>query len=129
MPDRALGLVFVLLMLLVSFAFQLQAKQLANELAAVLGRWDGGLDQAVRLLMSEAPLWRGISVLLLAGLTFGLWLLALARLELSFALIFAATGLAFSTIGSGLMLGETLTMGRVLGIAVVTAGVLITVLS
>lgn len=129
MTDRSIGLIFIILMLVVSFAFQVQAKHLATELSGMIARLGGSAGDWLQTLVREGPWLRGMIVLTLAALAFVLWILALARLELSFALVFAAAGLAFNTIGSGLLLNEVITIGRIVGIGFVTAGLIITIVS
>lgn len=129
MTDRAAGLVFISLMLVVSLAFQLQAKQLATELAGTYAKLGGAVGSLFQFLLSEVPWGRLLIVLGLAGLTFVLWLLALTRLELSFALVFASAGLAFSTIASAMILNEPITAHRIIGILLVTAGLITTATS
>ncbi len=129
MTDRMIGLIFIFFMLLVSLAFQLQCKQLATELAVAVSKLEGTLGRDFRSLLREVSWLRLFIVLALAGLTFVLWLLALVRLELSFALVFASAGLAFSTVASALILNEPMTVGRLVGVSLVVVGLVTTATS
>lgn len=129
MTDRTIGLILILCMLGVSFIFQLNSKLLATQLAAILPELKGSVADMARKIFDSGVLFRFIAVVMLAGIVFALWLGALTRLDLSYALIFATAGLAFSTIGSSFVLGEPLTSGRLAGLAIVVSGVVLTVLS
>jgi multidrug transporter EmrE-like cation transporter len=123
MAARTEGLIFIAIMIVVSFVFQIQLKILADELAHVLARQDLGLLSKMKALTWAAVAWRPIAVAVLAVLLFALWFLTLTRLELSVALPVVSIGLLVNAIGGGLMLGEPLSPLRIIGVVTVAAGV------
>ena len=112
----------ILALLVVSFVFQLQMKVFATEVGQILSVSGQALvDKAGALLRSS--LWGRIIIIgLLAGTLFVVWLLTLMRLELSFALPLASIALVINAVGSGLLLGEALSLTRLVGILVVASG-------
>lgn len=67
--------------------------------------------------------WRVLGIVVLAGLLFLLWLLALTRLELSFALPIASIAFVITAVGGGLWLGEALSWVRILGLVTTAVGI------
>ena len=122
MSDRTTGLLYVGVMVLLSFAFQYQMKILASEMAPALSRTTGLADKAHGLLR-DLQVWRLLLVLTLAALLFAVWFLALTKLDLSLALPLASVALVVNTVGSGLLLGESLGFLRVGGVIVVAIGI------
>jgi len=122
MSDRTTGLLYVGVMVLLSFAFQYQMKVLASEVAPALSRAIGGADKAYGLLR-EIQLWRLLLVLALAATLFAVWLLALTKLDLSVALPLASVALVVNAVGSGLMLGESLSLLRIGGVVMAALGI------
>jgi drug/metabolite transporter (DMT)-like permease len=99
-----------------------QKKLFASALGPLLAKaqdWHG----AVGALVAAAFGWRGLFIVVLAGLLFLLWLLALTRLELSFALPIASIAFVIAAAGGGLWLGEDLNWVRVLGLATTAVGI------
>ena len=122
MSDRTTGLLYVCVMVLLSFAFQYQMKLLAGEAAPALSRTIGFADKVYGLLR-ELAVWRLLLVLTLAALLFAVWFLALTKLELSVALPLASVALVVNAVGSGLLLGESLGLLRIGGVLVVALGI------
>jgi len=122
MSDRTTGLLYIGVMVLLSFAFQYQMKILAGEVAPALSRAISLADKASGLLR-ELPLWRLLLVLTLAALLFAVWFLALTKLDLSVALPLASIALVVNAVGSGLLLGEGLGLLRIGGVVIVAVGI------
>jgi drug/metabolite transporter (DMT)-like permease len=122
MSDRTTGLLYVGVMVLLSFAFQYQMKLLAGEVAPALSRAVGVSDKAYGLLRELQP-WRLLLVLTLAALLFAVWFMALTKLDLSVALPLASVALVVNAVGSGLLLGESLSLLRIGGVVIVAVGI------
>jgi multidrug transporter EmrE-like cation transporter len=123
MTDRSQGLALVGLLVLLSFAFQIQLKQFANEIAPQLAQGGVGFSDRMRGLMAAAMNWRSAVILLLAGLLFVVWLLVLTKLELSVAMPLASIALVLNAVGGGLLIGEGISPLRAFGVMVVALGI------
>ena len=123
MDERCQALVLITLLCFLSFVFQVQCKLLASEVAALLSRPGQIASQKAILVFREAFTWRSLLVAALALAVFSVWLLVLMRLELSMALPLAAVTIVVNSVGSGLLLGETLNSTRIAGILTVAAGI------
>lgn len=121
MDHRTQGFLLILLMIILSVVFQVQMKQFANALGS-LPRVDGWRDQMAALI-GAAMSWRGLAIIVLAGCLFLLWLAALTRLDLSFALPLASIALLVTAVGGGLWLGEGLSWIRVTGLVLTAIGI------
>ena len=121
MSDRTLGLLYTAAMLLLSLAFQYQAKVLAGEIAPMISSMTSIAEKIQNL--PQSLLWRLPIVLTLAVFLFVLWLLTLTKLELSVALPLASVALVINAIGSGLLFGESLGGLRIAGVVTVAAGI------
>jgi uncharacterized membrane protein len=129
MTARTEGLMLMGVLLVVSCLFQVQLKLFAGELAPALART---LDQGVSrfdMVLRAVIGWRPLLIAVLAATLFSVWLLALTRLDLSLALPLAAVALAINALVGGLLLGEVMSLARIMGMAVITAGVLLVVRS
>jgi hypothetical protein len=107
MDQRTQGILLVAVMIAMSLVFQVQVKLLAASLTPVLtktGNWQDIASGVIRNCLT----WRAVFVVALAGLLFILWLLALTRLELSYALPIASISFVITAVGGGLWLGEQL---------------------
>jgi drug/metabolite transporter (DMT)-like permease len=121
MDQRTEGIVLIALMIALSLVFQVQAKLFASTLGPLLAKvqdWRG-----IAALLAAFLSLRGFSIVALACLLFVLWLLALTRLELSFALPIASISLVATTIGGGLWLGEDLNWMRIVGLVTTAIGI------
>jgi drug/metabolite transporter (DMT)-like permease len=126
--QRTEGILLIILMIALSLIFQVQMKQFAASLGSAIGKaqhWSGAVSAVVAASLS----WRGLLIVVLAGLAFLLWLLALMRLELSFALPIASISYLISALGGGLWLGEQLSWIRVLGLVTTAIGIWLVVKS
>jgi len=122
MNQRTEGIVFVALMIALSLVFQVQIKLLASTLGPLLAKaqdWRG----VAGALVTASLGWRSFFIVVLAGLLFLLWLLALTRLELSFALPLASIAFVITAVGGGLWLGEDLSWVRILGLITTAVGI------
>lgn len=122
MSARIEGLIFIAVMLALSFLFQLQAKLFADQIAPLLSRPAASFGSIIGALARELIAWRPFFIGLLGTLILTTWLLALTRLELSFALPVAALGIVINTVGSSLLLGETMSTERLVGTGFVALG-------
>jgi multidrug transporter EmrE-like cation transporter len=119
---RMQGLIYIGVMVVMSCAFQYQAKLLADGIAPILAR-DAGLADKMAELLQATTIVRLALVLTLAAALFVVWLLALTKLDLSVALPLAAIALVVNAIGTGLLLGEELGALRIGGVVTVALGI------
>lgn len=122
MAQRAEGILLIALMIALSLVFQVQLKLFASTLGPLLAKTQDWRDVLGTLLATSFG-WRGLFILMLASLLFLLWLLALTRLELSFALPIASIAFVITSVGGGLWLGEDLSWMRVLGLVTTAVGI------
>ena len=123
MSARVEGLLMLAVMVALSAVFQVQVKLLAGQLGGALARQDPGLIGIVLAAVRSMISWRGAFMVALAGILFLLWLLALTKLELSYALPLVSISLVVTAVGGGLWLGESLTLMRVGGLLLTAAGI------
>ena len=123
MSARTEGLIFVVLLLVMSFIFQIQLKLFADQIAPILSRHDLGIWSKAKAVSSDVFAWRPLLIAVLAVLLFAVWFLALTKLELSVALPVASVALVINSVGSALMLGENLSSLRLAGVLTVAAGI------
>ncbi|HYD08042.1 MAG TPA: hypothetical protein VEC60_20065 [Reyranella sp.] len=119
---RMSGLIYISVMVVMSCAFQYQAKLLADDIAPVLAR-NAGLADKLDGLLQVGTIARLVLALALAAGLFVVWLLALTKLELSVALPLAAIALVVNAIGTGLLLGEEIGALRIGGVVTVALGI------
>lgn len=125
MTDKMSVAVPLLLLVAMSFVFQIQLKMLATEIAPLLNGNGSSIALRMELFIKALIGWRPLFVLLLAGGLFFVWLMTLSRLELSVALPLASIALVVNSVGAGLMLGEALSWMRIAGILVVASGLVL----
>jgi drug/metabolite transporter (DMT)-like permease len=129
MSARSEGLILMGIVLVLSCGLQILLKQFATDLAPVLARPLPTGASRIAMLAETLLNWRSLAIALLGGSLVILWLMTLARLDLSLALPLAAVALAVNALVGGLVLGETVGLLRVGGIVVITAGILLVVRS
>lgn len=122
---RAEGLALIVLMLIMSFVFQVQLKIIADDVAPVLARQAPDLGAKMGALVQAVVTWRSLLIMVLAGLLFLIWFMVLTRLDLSLALPLASLGIVINSIGSGVLLQEELTAGRISGVLAVAIGIVL----
>jgi multidrug transporter EmrE-like cation transporter len=85
---------------------------------------DGGQVSwtATQELLREAPLWIGLSCY---GVSVILWLGALSRVPVSIAYPMLSVGYVVNAIAAAYLFAEALTAGKVIGIMLVIAGVIV----
>lgn len=128
MDHRNQGIAIIIVMIALSLVFQVQMKIVATTLGLLLAKaqtWHDWLAAITETALS----WRALGVMMLAASVFILWLLALARLELSFALPIASIALVVTAVGGGLWLGESLSWVRILGLITTAAGIALVISS
>jgi len=123
MSARTEGLLMLAVMVALSAVFQVQVTLLAGQVGSVLARQDPGLIGIVLTAVRAMISWRGVFMVGLAGFLLLLWLLALTRLELSYALPLVSISLVVTAVGGGLWLGESLTVMRVAGLLLTGGGI------
>jgi drug/metabolite transporter (DMT)-like permease len=122
MDQRTEGILLIALMIALSLVFQVQLKLFASTLGPLLAKaqdWRG----MVGALLATSFGWRGPFIAVLACLLLLLWLLALTRLELSFALPIASIAFVITAVGGGFWLGEDLSWMKVLGLITTAVGI------
>jgi drug/metabolite transporter (DMT)-like permease len=126
--QRTQGILLVAVMIAMSLVFQVQVKLLASSLTPALtktGNWQDIAAAVIRNCLS----WRAFFVVVLAGLVFIIWILALTRLDLSFALPIASISFVVTAVGGGLWLGEQLSLIRIVGLVTTAIGIALVVIS
>jgi drug/metabolite transporter (DMT)-like permease len=123
MSARTEGILMLVVMVALSAVFQVQVKLVAGQVGTALARQDPGLLGIVLTAVRAMISWRGVLMVGLAGFLFLLWLLALTKLELSYALPLVSISLIVTAIGGGMFLGESLTVMRVGGLLLTAAGI------
>jgi drug/metabolite transporter (DMT)-like permease len=126
---RQEGYVLIAALCASSFVFQVQMKILADQIAPLLSKPGQSTGETVLALIQAAVAWRPILIVMLAGAMFGLWFLALMRLELGVALPLASIALVINAVGGGLLLNEAPSPMRIAGVLLVAAGVMLVVRS
>ncbi len=101
MDQRTQGILLVAAMIAMSLVFQVQVKLLAASLTPALTTTSNWQDIAAAVIRNCLT-WRAFFIIFLAGLVFVLWLLALTRLELSYALPIASISFVITAVGGGL---------------------------
>lgn len=125
MPIKLESLFLIILLVVMSLAFQVLLKNFANEIAPAVSGGPNPLNARVALVAKALLGWRPLLIIALAGGLFLVWLLTLTRLELSVALPLASITLIVNSVGAGIILGETLSATRILGIVTVAAGLML----
>lgn len=116
------GILLVALVIGVSLIFQVQMKLFGTALASAFTKADDWASTTIALV--EVVLtWRGCLIVVLAGAQFIIWLMVLARLDLSLAVPLLSLGLIAVAIGGGLWLGEELNWIRVVGLVATAIGI------
>ena len=112
------------LMLTVSIVAVTAAQLLIKARFNVLGlgaSLEQGVQAVLRLVLTDPPLWVA-GFLMLAGAA--LWYISMSRLPLSFILPCAALISPMAAIGAHFLLGEDLSLSKLLAIFTITAGVI-----
>ena len=105
-----------------SLVFQVQMKLFGTAIAAAFTK-TGGWASTVVALVEVTGTWRGCLIVVLAGAQFIVWLMALARLDLSLAIPLLSLGLIAVAMAGGLWLGEDLNWVRVVGLVATAIGI------
>jgi len=122
MSSRLQGILLIVLVIGVSLVFQVQMKLFGSAFASALAKADG-LPKAIVSILQVSLSWRGVLVGVLAGAQFIIWLMVLARIELSLAVPMLSLGLLVVALSGGVWLGEDLNLLRVLGVCLTAVGV------
>lgn len=122
MSSRLQGILLIVLVIGVSLVFQVQMKLFGSAFASALAKADG-LSKAIVSILQVSLSWRGVLVGGLAGAQFIIWLMVLARIELSLAVPMLSLGLLVVALSGGAWLGEDLNLLRVLGVCLTAVGV------
>jgi len=120
--SRVEGILLVVLVIGLSLVFQVQMKLFGAEFASALTKADG-VTANVAALLEVSLSWRGFFVALVACAQFIVWLMALARLDLSFAIPMLSLGLLVVAWSGGMWLGEDLNWVRVAGLCATALGI------
>lgn len=122
MSSRLQGILLIILVIGISLVLQVQMKLFGSAFASALAKADG-LAKAIAAVFQVSLSWRGVLVALLAGAQFVIWLMALARIDLSLAVPILSLGLLVVALSGGAWLGEDLNLLRVLGVCLTAVGV------
>lgn len=125
MAGKLDSLVLIVLLVAMSFVFQIQLKIFANDIAPALGGGGSSFGARIAVVAKAAIGWRPLLIMMLAAGLFVVWLMTLSRLDLSVALPLASIALVVNSVGAGLLLGEPLSWMRIVGIFTVAAGILL----
>ena len=116
------GILLIVLVIGLSLIFQVQMKLFSAEFASALAKADG-VVATVTVLLEDSLTWRGFFVALVACAQFIVWLMALARLDLSLAIPMLSLGLLVVAWSGGMWLGEDLNWVRVAGLCATGLGI------
>ena len=128
MSTRTQVLLLLALMIGLSLIFQVQMKLFGVAYGNAVAKAETWPLTIVALLEVSIS-WRGAVVLGLAAAQFILWLMVLARLDLSVAISIGSLGLVVSALGGGFWLGEDLSLLRVVGLLATAIGVTLVICS
>lgn len=89
---------------------------------AIQQAMSNGMRSVYWLALTSPLIWAGM---LCFGASAGLWLLVLGKLEVSMAYPLISLGVVLTTVAGIFILGESVSIYKVLGVALIIAGVLI----
>lgn len=112
---------FIITGVLLNAIAQLSLKASVSEMGAISISMSTAWPVAQRL-MTEPWLWLG---LMCYGVSVIVWILALSRVDVSIAYPMLSIGYIVNAIAAWAMLGETLGPGKILGIGIITVGVIV----
>lgn len=115
----AMGLAFVCVFLTAMAQLLLKMGMSAPALQLAMER---GLLSIYWAALASPLIWGG---LLCFGSSAGLWLLVLGKLEVSVAYPLASLGIALTTLTGILLLGESVTLYKTLGVGLIISGVVV----
>jgi multidrug transporter EmrE-like cation transporter len=119
-------LTLILSGVLMSAAAQVMLKLGMSAPAVQAGLGQGEIASVAMSLLRSPWLLGG---LLIYGLSVVVWLVVLARVDVSYAYPFVALGMVVTTLSGHYLLGEGLPVMRVVGVAIIVAGVVLLALS
>ena len=122
MSSRVQGVLLIVLVIGVSLVFQVQMKLFGSAFASALSKADG-LSKAIAAVLQVSLSWRGALVALLASAQFVIWLMVLARVDLSLAVPMLSLGLLVVALSGGAWLGEDLNQLRIAGLCLTAVGI------
>jgi len=120
--SRVEGILLIVLVIGLSLIFQVQMKLFGAEFASALAK-ASGVTATLAALLEVSLSWRGLFVALVACAQFIVWLMALVRLDLSFAIPMLSLGLLVVAWSGGMWLGEDLNWVRVAGLCATALGI------
>ena len=129
MATREVGYFLIVLMLALSLVFQTQLKLYALELSTLLSQSEVSRSEKIIIFMKSLLSWRFVLIGVMAAAIFSLYLWSLTILELSVTLSLVSVGMAVNALGGDLVLGQTITPERIVGVIVVAIGVVLVVRS
>ncbi len=112
--NNRLGLIFFVLMVLVDSLALLLEKKGLNEIGHVSLGWSSVMNVATNPYV--------IGGLILSAIGFALWLVVLSQFKISYIYPFGSVIYVIITVLAYFVLGESISMVRVLGIAVIVCG-------
>jgi len=121
-------MLLIVLVIGLSLVFQVQMKLFGGAVALAVTRANG-LAGGAAALLDVAVSWRGLVIAVLALAQFVVWLMALARLDLSLAIPMLSLGLLVVAWSGGVWLGEDLNWARMLGLCATAVGICLVIYS
>jgi multidrug transporter EmrE-like cation transporter len=115
-------MLLIVLVIGLSLVFQVQMKLFGTAFASSFTKAGGWISMALAILEVSLT-WRGLLIVLLAGAQFVVWLMVLARLDLSLAVPMLSLGLLVVAMSGGWWLGEDLNWIRVVGLVATAVGI------
>lgn len=112
---------FIITGVLLNAIAQLSLKASVSEMGAISVSMSTAWPVALRL-MSEPWLWVG---LMCYGVSVIVWILALSRVDVTIAYPMLSIGYIVNALAAWAMLGEVLGPGRIVGIGIITVGVIV----
>lgn len=123
LPISAFTLSLLLISILLSASSQIMLKVGMTTAGVRAATSDGGVLRIV-VAITRSP--GVVAGLLCFGLSAVVWLFVLSRMPVSQAYPCVALGIVITSVAGGVLLGEPLTPTRMIGIAIIVAGVVLT---
>ena len=124
MTPRIEGFLLIGALFVLSFVLQVQMKMFSGEVGPLVAGLRGAtFSQALSSVAAVVFGWRFLSICVLSAAIFAVWIGALMRFEMSVAIPVASIALIINSVGGGLLLGESISASRALGILISAIGI------
>lgn len=128
MSTRSEGIALIFLLIGLTLISQVQMKLFGAAFANALSRAEGWRE-TILSVVAVAATWQGLLIGFLAVAQFVVWLMALARLDLSLAIPVFSLGFLVVALGGGYWLGEDLNLLRIAGLLTTAMGISLVICS